>query len=107
MARSFEDGEGDKHNDDDKRNYSHPQGAAALPLPPPPPPPPIVPNGSAGGGQLLALPAPPPTMEVIEDIVEEGRHLYMDFIRTEISRSGLRDACIDHATEEESIDPQK
>lgn len=91
MARSFDDG--DKQDSNEKRNYSHPLGAAA---PPPPPP------------TETLDPLLPPPLEVIEEVAEEGRHLYLDFIRTEISRNGLIDPCIGAADGNDgSIDPQK
>ncbi|XP_021948022.1 apoptosis regulator BAX isoform X2 [Folsomia candida] len=74
MARTFDDGDGDDKKSRDKGNYSHPLGAAAN----------LSPSDT---------PEPPP-LEVIEEVAEEGRHLYLDFIRTEISRNGLTDTCI-------------
>lgn len=86
MARTFgQDGDDKKESNDDKRTYSHPEGAAALPVPQNEPPP----------------------LEVIEEVAEEGRHLYLDFIRTEISRNGLNDSCIDAPDSPSIIDDPK
>lgn len=97
MARSFDD----PSKDDDKdKKYSEPEGAAARSTTPPPLP------GDEAAALPLPLPLPGEQNMAVEEVAEEGRHLYLDFIRTEINRSGLSDNCID-TPDDGSVDPQK
>jgi hypothetical protein len=103
MARSFDDnGNGDDQNNEKRKGFV-PNGT-------------VPPLEGAVGGQLPTIDDPfeslprLPTPDEIREEADEGRHLLLDFVRTEISRNGIpvNERCLNvNDVDEDSISPEK
>lgn len=91
MAKSFEDDEGDTKKHQQKKPMPKSCGDEV--------------EGARGGQEVEELPPPLPPPEIIQEVADEGRHLYLDFVRTEITRNGLTEPCLDAA--DGAISPQR